>query len=243
MHKKSIILLVLILLTPIFMELQAQTPKELRIELREARRARKDSLQSLPVNDYISLNLVSLLPTDTPRINIGYVKSLNEKFAVGASVGIGTNALTYPYKEDYFLWEIRPEFIYNLGKRGRFQHFLGLETFYISNRETLRNSRFEPVNDQGGTIELIRYDRADFERTKYGAVINYGEYINFSSRLALRTTIGAGIRFKDNSFTNVVNPRIDQFDTDGFIISGYDREGSRLGFELNLDFQLIYKFN
>ncbi len=243
MFQKSIGLLTLIVLFTFSSNLKAQTAKEMRLENREIRKARKDSLQSLPVNDYISFNFFSLIPTATPRINVGYVKSLNEKFSVGASVGIGTDALTYSYKENYFLWEVRPEFIYNLGKRGRFQHFIGLETFYITHKETLRNDNFEPVNDQGGTIELIRYDRADFERTKYGAVINYGEYINFSSRLALRTTVGAGIRFKDNSYTNVVNPSLDQFDTDGFIFnSPYRKEGFRVGLEFNLDVQLIYKF-
>lgn len=242
MRIKSISLLVLILLTPFFLELQAQTAKELRIELREARRARKDSLQSLPINDYISLNLNSLLPTDTPRINIGYIKSLNEKFAVGASLGIGTDALTYSYKEDYFLWEVRPELIYNLGKRGRFHHFIGLETFYISNEETLRNDEFRPVNTQGGAIETVRFDRADYQRIKYGILLNYGEYINFSKKLALRTTIGAGVRFKDNSFSNLRNPVLNQNDIDGFGINGSrDSEGFRTGFEFNLSFQFIYK--
>lgn len=223
-------------------ELVAQTRKEKRIEKRDTRRARKDSLQSLPISSYFTLDLFTLIPTDTPRFNIGYIQKLNNKWSLGSSVGLSSVAPRYTYKEDYSLWEIRPQILYYLGKGNRFQHFLSIEMFFINHKETLLNQDLIPVNDQGGIIEAITFDRATYKRTKYGATFNYGEYLNLSKKLGLRTTIGAGVRFKDNVYSNLVNPRATNFDS-FWITNLYTREGFKVGFELNFSMQLIYKLN
>jgi len=237
---------VLFLLTS---NLQAQDTREERKEQREQKRldkwARKDSLQSLPINSYLSLDLVSAaLPNPLGRLNVGYITPLNERWSIGGSAGIGINATAWiRNKEDYFLWEVRPEILYNLGKGRRFQHYLGLELFYISHQETLVDGNFNPVNTLNGTVNSISFDRADYKRKKAGFLLNFGEYINFSDRWAIRTTVGLGARRKDNSYANLVNARIDN-DNDEFFfnLDGTQREGNRWGLEVNLDFRLIYKF-
>lgn len=219
---------------------QAQTTKEQRLERRETRRAKKDSLQSLPIHSYFTLDLLKPIPTQVPRINMGYIHSLNERWSVGSSIGYGNDSFIYSYKDDYSLFEIRPQVLYNLGKGKRFQHFLSLEAFYITHKETLFNSDLTPVNDLNGAIETIAFDSADFTRLKYGFTINYGEYMNLSKRLGLRTLVGGGIRFKDNVYSNLRNPRA--VESDRFLIGSlYQKEGFRIGFELNLSFELMYK--
>lgn len=238
---KSILLLIfLVSFIGITQTTETPTKKEQRQEKKEIRKARKDSLQGLPIGSYFTFDLLNLIPTNTPRFNIGYVHNVNKKWSIGSSIGFGTDHFFYTYKEDYALWEIRPQLIYNLEKRRRFKHFLSLELFYINHKETLQNRNLLPVNDQNGAIDAIGFDRADFKRIKYGVTLNYGEFINFSKHLGLRTTIGGGVRFKDNVYSNLINPRATQFDN--FLFSDlYNREGFKIGFELNLSLQLIYK--
>ena len=132
--------------------------------------------------------MITLLPSDFPRINIGYIHEINDRIALGGDIGIGFEG--HIDKENYSLWEVRPQLIYTIKKRKRFQHFLLLETFYIYNEETRFDVEFEPIDNQGGTIEQINYERADFTRVKYGFTLNYGEYINLLNRLGLRTNLG-----------------------------------------------------
>lgn len=214
---------------------------------REQKRLKKDSIQNLRITTYLSLDLIStILPNPLGRLNVGYITPLNEKWSLGGSAGLGINATAWARDtEEYFLWELRPELIYNLGKGSRFQHYVGLELFYIYHTETLSNRDFEPVNTLNGLVNNIDYDSATFERHKAGALINFGEYINLSNRLAFRTTVGVGIRSKDNSYSDLVNPRIDEFEDENHFggLDPYRFEGTRLGVEFNLDFRLIYKID
>lgn len=240
-----IFLFALIFISP---TLSSQSLREERKALRAQERLdkwnRKDSLQRLPINTYLSLDLIStVFPNPLGRLNIGYSTPIRAKWSIGGSAGIGFNATSWVVNnEDYFLWEVRPEILYNLGKGRRFQHYLGLELFYIYHTQTLRNGNFEPVNDLDGAIELIAFDRTNYKRVKTGVLVNFGEYINFSDRWAMRTTVGIGVRRKDNSFSNLVNPQIENFD-DGFFfdLSASQREGVQWGPEFNFDLRLIYK--
>ena len=228
--------------------LHAQDTREERKTIREQKRldkwTRKDSIQSLPIQSYLSLDVISaVIPNPLGRLNIGYITPLNERWSIGGSAGVGINATAWiTSKEDYFLWEVRPEVIYNLGKGKRFQHYLGVELFYISNKETLIDEDFEPVNTLNGTVNLISFERADYRRNKAGFLLNFGEYINFSDRWAFRTTVGIGARRKDISYANLINARIEN-DNDEFFfnLDGSHKEGTRWGVELNLDLRLIYK--
>lgn len=222
--------------------LEAQTKKDQRIEKREIRKARKDSLKSLPIASYFTIDLLKLLPTDVPRLNIGYIYNLNNKWFVGSTIGYGTDDVIFTNKEEYSLFEIRPQLLYNLGQGKSFHHFLSVEMFYINHKEVLRDRTLTPVNNQNGAIDAIAFDLANFKRTKYGFTLNYGEYTNFSNRLALRTIIGGGIRFKDNVYTGLVNARATESE-EWLFRDLYNREGFNVGFEFNFSLQLIYKLN
>ncbi len=222
---------------------ERKTQKEIkRLEKRE----RRDSLRKLPIDRYVSLDIVNgLFPNPLGRLNVGYTQSLNSKWAVGGSVGIGFDAISYAGdNEDYFLYEFRPEILYNLGNDRWSQYYVGLEVFFISHKETLRDNDFEPVNTSNGTIDLIAYDSATYQRRKSGFLINFGEFTNLSDRWALRTSVGLGARAKDNSFSNLENPRVENFNDD-FILN-FNRarkEGLRWGVEFNFSFRLIYKIH
>lgn len=228
--------------------LQAQDAREERKAYRERKRInkenRKNDLQILPTNTYFSVDLIStVLPNSLGRLNIGYITPLNERWSIGGSAGVGFNATAWAGNtEDYFLWEVRPEILFNLGNGNRFQQYIGLELFHISNTQTLRNGDFKPVNDLDGAIEVIAYDRTNYQRVKSGFLVNFGQYINFSDRWGLRTTLGLGARRKDNSFSNLVNPTFQDFDDNFFLdLRPSQNEGVQWGVEVNLDVRLIYK--
>ncbi len=228
--------------------LQAQITKELRQERKEARieerrikNIKRDSLQSLPIDSYIFWDFSVIFPNENPRLNVGYIHKINEKWSVGTSAGIGLEFANLRNVDDYKLWEVRPQVVFNLGKGRRFQHFLSAEAFFIRNSETRFNGSFRPINDNNGEFQAINYTRADYGRIKQGLTINYGEYINISSSLALRTTVGFGFRYKDVSFSNIQGASIDFNSDDFFLFDDAPREGLRSGIELNFSFQLLYK--
>lgn len=235
-----------------FQQAGAQVSKEdkktARITKRDAKVQRRDSLSKVPVGSYLSISASKVI-TPFPRINVGYITPLSEKWSIGGSAGIGFQGLpfTTDTSEDYSLWEVRPEIIYYIGKGKKFTNYIGLELFYVNSKETILFDNFNPVNDLSGTVELITFDRADYERTKSGFIFNFGEHTRLSDKLMVRTNFGLGVRFKDNVYSNLENAAFTTFDENENIIfpdtNPRRDEGSKVGFEFNFDLRLIYKFN
>ncbi|TVZ51846.1 hypothetical protein [Dokdonia sp. Hel_I_53] len=241
-----------IILFFIVQALQAQTTREekraSRLEERAHRIERRDSISRIPVGSYMSLSIVSPI-TPFPRINMGYTQGINSHWSAGGSIGVGFQGLPFTNSdiEDYSLYEIRPEVLYFIGKGEKFTNYIGLELFYINSKETHLNNSFKPINDANGTVELIRYDSASYQRIKSGFLFNFGEYTRLSDKLMLRLNFGLGMRFKDNSYSDVENPSFSEFRSDAWSIIGNPNprrnEGLSKGFEFNMDFRLVYKLN
>jgi len=242
----------LVIILCCFQNLQAQTTREekkaIRVEKRIKKIERRDSISRVPVKSYVSLSLVSPI-TPFPRINVGYTRSLNTHWSVGGSVGVGFQGLPFTSEEseNYRLFEIRPEVLYFIGKGEKYTNYIGLELFYINSKETLLFDTFNPVNDANGTVELIAFDRADYQRVKNGVLLNFGEYTRLSNKLMLRVNFGLGVRFKDNRYSNIENPSFRGFDfEDNFLFNDTNPrrdEGFSTGVEFNMDFRLIYKLD
>lgn len=242
----------LVIILCCFQSLQAQTTREekkaIRVEKRIKKIERRDSISRVPVKSYVSLSLVSPI-TPFPRINVGYTRSLNTHWSVGGSVGVGFQGLPYTNEGTscYSLYEVRPEVLYFIGKGEKYTNYIGLELFYINSKETLLFDTFNPVNDANGTVELVAFDRADYQRVKNGFLVNFGEYTRLSNKLMLRVNFGLGMRFKDNRYSDIQNASFVRFDfEDGFFFDDTNPrrdEGFSTGFEFNMDFRLIYKLD
>lgn len=243
-------LLILFLFTTHFALSQTtrEERKVIRVEKRIKKIERRDSISRIPVKSYVSLSLVSPL-TPFPRINVGYTRSLNTHWSVGGSVGVGFQGLPYTNEDtsNYSLYEIRPEVLYFIGKGEKYTNYIGLELFYINSKETLLFDTFNPVNDANGTVELVAFDRADYQRVKNGFLVNFGEYTRLSNKLMLRVNFGLGMRFKDNRYSDIQNASFVRFDfEDGFFFDDTNPrrdEGFSTGVEFNMDFRLIYKLD
>jgi hypothetical protein len=188
-------------------------------------------------------------PVPLPRFNVGYFMpvSKSDRWRVGTSVGYGTEKVSIYGRtgEDYRLWEIRPQLIYHLKRGTRVKAFFSLELFYINHTETRIDSRFRPENDFpilgiGPNLDenTVGFDQADYQRIKYGFTINYGDYIRFSDRIGLRSSAGIGMRIKNNTYTNIVNPQSDSFDS--FVTPYYQNEGISVGAEVHISFRLYF---
>ncbi|MGK0385911.1 MAG: hypothetical protein ACI849_000516, partial [Patiriisocius sp.] len=106
---------------------------------------------------------------------------------------------------------------------------------------------FYDYYDLVDTNEQVRYDRADYQRKKYGAHFKFGVFIPFghANRVGINVFTGVGFRVKENLFTNIQNPvssNGDFYENDDWFWNPYYRiEGRTLGFNATLGFKLFYK--
>ena len=202
-------------------------------------------------NAYFTFDPINtFVPVPLPRLNVGYFMpiSKSDRWRIGTSVGYGAKQFSIyseVRKDDYRLWEIRPQLIYHLKRGTRVKAFFSLELFYINHTETRENSRFRPESDFpligiGPSFDenTIGFDQADYRRIKYGFIINYGDYIRFSDRIGLRSSAGIGIRIKDNQYSNILNPQSN--DSDSFVTPYFLKEGVSVGAEVHLSFRLYF---
>ena len=202
---------------------------------------------------FITFNILSPVNFDTPRYRFGYVHSFNEKIRVSLDVGYGSDAITYrgindfinSNRQDYSLFEIRPEVYYILNPTKPVQMHLGIEVFYINHNETILNNYYQVID----TNEQVRYSQADINRQKYGSHLKFGAFIPFGreSKMGMNIYGGLGFRVRDNSFSNIQNPVdgggnfFDDDDDDGFTDPFFRFEGATTGLSVALGFKLFYR--
>ena len=200
---------------------------------------------------YITFNILSPINFDTPRYRFGYVHSFNEKFRASLDIGYGSDAITFrgiedfisSDRQDYSLFEIRPELYYILNPTKPVQMHIGIEVFYINHNETILNNYYQVID----TNEQVSYSQADINRQKYGSHLKFGAFIPFGreNKMGMNIYAGLGFRVRDNSFTNVqntINSDVDFFEDDDFIYSPYYRfDGATVGISVALGFKLFYK--
>jgi len=189
-------------------------------------------------NSYLTFDLVSpILFNEISRYTIGYVQNLPGRWKLGGSIGYGNKNINFvtESKTNYSLIEFRPEVYYFLNKKLPL-YFSG-ELFYINHRETLFNDKLTfNLGNEG-----ILFDQADYKRIKIGGVLKIGTMTHLTDKLKLNFYCGAGVRARDNTFRNIVNPVVD-VDMKGYIINPFRRqEGTRIGLEFSLGLKLFYK--
>jgi hypothetical protein len=198
-------------------------------------------------NNHISINILSSIDPFTPRWKVGYVKSLSPKWKLGLDIGYGTQKMvwsnyswfTYGEKigEDYKLWEIRPELYYIINPEKKVEAYFSGELFYIHHKDVYSGNYFVPRN--GG---FFRYESANYLRQKYGLHIKTGMFIDIGKRLGLNIYTGLGLRFRDNSFTNIINPIPRRDHRDMIVIDYNEYDGLYFGLNGSLGFKLYFRF-
>lgn len=191
-------------------------------------------------NSFITTNLLSPVNPLNPRWRVGYIQNLNSNWKLGLDIGYGTknntwaiitgNILNGILEKDYQLWEVRPELYYIINPEKKTLQYFSSELFYIHHRDVYHDSFVDMKN--GG---FFLFDQANFQRQKFGFQIKYGIFTNISESLGLNIYTGLGIRFRNISYTNIINPTL--FDDPREIAIDYNEyEGlyTRVNFALGI---------
>ncbi|MAP53778.1 MAG: hypothetical protein CL605_02630 [Altibacter sp.] len=156
-------------------------------------------------NTSLSFDVATAVDPVHPRYRMGIFHRWTEKWGASLDLGYGDEDLTIHSDNrgiDYRLWEIRPEVYLFYTQRQRMTNYLSFEIFYIQHTDLFINKVYVP---EGSNTE-IQFDRADFERRKYGFHLKHGHLISLSNRFGLDLYYGLGLKTRDISYKNIVNP-------------------------------------
>ncbi len=157
-------------------------------------------------SSYITLSPMSLFDLYAPRLRVGYVQHIAAHWKIGLDFGAGggTGIFSSRESENDDLWEVRPEIYYILKPESQTIKYVSTEFFYISQSNTLLNDTY---SREDGVF--LGYDRADFERQKYGMHFKFGLFLNTGRRWGFNFYGGVGFRRASTSFSNVINANED----------------------------------
>lgn len=202
-------------------------------------------------NSIITFNTFSPIISYAPRWNLGYIRKIDKRYWLGFELGFGTKNTSFNFaeegnwiKNDYKIFELKPEIYYDLNPKSKLKHLLSLELQYLNHSDKFNNSWYYDLDK----ITYYKYDFATYKRIKYGININHNLIYNITKNLALMQKIGVGFRQRVVKYSDVIN-RIEDVnfeEPDSFAIpigNGFLRDnGTQNGFNFNLDLKLIYKF-
>lgn len=114
--------------------------------------------------------------------------------------------------------------------------YFSLESFYINHTEEFITQSFW-VKGRG----LLRFDKADYQRHKFGLIPKVGMFLNLSERLGINVYTGVGVRYRYNDYSNFENLREETFLDDEHFSPYYRNEGKNIGVEFSLGVKLFYQ--
>ncbi len=195
------------------------------------------------LESFFTFDVFSSLNTYSPRWRVGFIRDIDPKWKVGLNLGYGNKNISYTYfadkfEEDYKLWEIRPELYYVRKRSQKATTYASFELYYINHKDVFHNSSYIPV--EGGCLS---YDRADYLRQKYGFNVNIGTFSNLGRKLGLNFYTGIGLKIRNNSFSDIINPESTEcLERDMYDDFEYrQKEGLRAGFNFSIGLKLFLK--
>lgn len=205
-------------------------------------------------NDFKSIATFSIFsPTISyaPRWNLGFIRKIEKRYWIGLEIGYGNQNLSVNFaeeggwiKNDYKIFEIKPEIYYDLRPKSNLKHLLSLELQYLIHSDKFNNSWYYDIENK----TYYKYDLADYQRNKYGVNINYSLIYNITKKLALMQKTGIGFRQRNVKYSDIINKIEDEYFEESDVIlvpvsNGFLRDnGVNNSFNFNLDLKIIYKF-
>jgi hypothetical protein len=193
-------------------------------------------------NSFATFSITKPFLTFAPRIAVGYVHQINEKYWLGVEAGYGTDAtrLDERTKNGYKGFEIRPELYYDTKASERIKHFVSFSVFYIQKKQTKSFEKYT-TDDQD-----YSFDSADYLRNKKGFSVSYAPLIPFgkSKSFGFMPKFGIGLSHSTVKYENVTNREEAPSREGDFLSFGYfgSTEKSRVNFDVNIDLKLVYRF-
>ncbi len=178
----------------------------------------------------------------TPRYRFGVEYVAMENVAFSVDIGVGNTDINKwrldgsKWGNDYTFYEIRPEVKYLWLNKKSFYLYTGLEIFYMKMEDYLENGHY----DQEFTSTRVYYDRAVYNKEKFGAHIKGG--INLiAGHFNFDFYLGIGVAQRTNTYSNVVlAPQGSVFPIYDFDWGFYKIEGTTVIPHLALGFKIGY---
>ncbi|MDB4292063.1 hypothetical protein N9954_01550 [Maribacter sp.] len=188
-------------------------------------------------NSYIVVNALSLGDPFAPRIRVGYLQHIKDRFKLGVDVGFGGNLNNFNQDagESYQLWEIRPELYYILKPEARTIKYISAEFFYINQENVFINDDFQREDGVD-----IAFDSADYRRQKYGMHLKFGLFLDIGKHMGFNFFGGVGFRFRNNAYTNVINP-VERSILREWYVGPQVEQGANFRVNPSLGFKFYYK--
>ncbi|SHI36588.1 hypothetical protein [Pseudozobellia thermophila] len=177
-------------------------------------------------SSYITFSPLSALDAYAPRWRVGYVQPISSHWQVGVDLGYGNKGMALVsgnIGDAYRLCEIRPEVRYVLNPRARTIKYLSAELFYIDQANVFSNGDYEAENGDDFT-----YDRANYQRQKYGMHLKFGLFVDLGKRAGFNFYGGIGFRWRQSDYFDVENREGADIFREWYP-SMYDREGHAFG--------------
>lgn len=202
------------------------------------------------VDAFATFNIVPIAFYAHPRVQLGYYKKYNDKFWVGADVATGFGKMHDYFldgainSKDYRLFEVRPEIYYNLRKpTKKLRRLLSLELFYIYHSDTRFDSFYHDIKNKE---VQITFDKANYQRIKYGVNLNYNFIIHLGRRVSLFHTIGFGVKHRNVGLSKLENAQAfyRNYERSYFDLRSNDYlhfEGRYTNFNVDYDIKLVVK--
>lgn len=206
----------------------------------------------------LQFSLNSFTISDVPRYSVSYFYNLNEKYKVGATISYGSNAGNKTWteivgkpKQDYQVFEFRPEIQKYFRIHKKTPHFIGLQAQYLLHTDEFSYGVRYYTSDEN---YLVRAKSGDFTRTKVSLLFEYGMQIHFNKEksFGIVPKIGVGIKNRYVKYDNLIDPIITERNNNGetqmFIYFDdahsdfYEYSGTVIGFDMNLDISVFYRF-
>jgi len=193
----------------------------------------------------IILNWAPLSSFDTyPRIRLGAEIGVSQRISIGTDIGFNlSNYQRGSYNNSwndrsYRIFEVRPEVKFFFNDKYRARWYSAVEFYYNYLEEDLEEDHF--YRDKGEI--RIDYDKATYQRSKFGAHYKFGVSLRMGSRMVFDPYVGIGFRFLEREYIDVENPAIDpngSTDWDEWLWSDARRyEGNFWGMNLAGGFRL-----
>lgn len=197
----------------------------------------------------VSLSLFHHLPR-TPRWNMDYVYSFNQRYALGVQVGYGKYAIMplkfelidtrIPFEKDYSLLEIRPELYYHITSQSKgIQLFASVEFLYIKHSDKLTNYSYRNPDEE----EFLHYNSATYNRVKKGLNLNITSEMNIHTRFFLQIKTGLGLRSRNVQLSEIVKADTQPSNKGIILLSQYlTQQGNDFGINLQFDIRIGFRF-
>ena len=152
-----------------------------------------------------------------PHIRMGLEYYSSERLGYSIDFGYGNNSFSQTFDRDlsteYAFYEFRAELKYFFVLREYIAFYVGSEFFSITTEDVLEAGWYRKSEyPQQGDLDLItNYERADFFRQKFGVHVKAGLKLIAFKRVDFDFYAGLGAAYRNIEYSNVVNPRDDEY--------------------------------